>query len=837
MRNLNPSVESNPRTLKALRAVADTVSLLVWMTDVHNTCIHLNERARAHFDTAGDLDLRAWVDFIHPEDRENARETFRHAKVTRSEFAVQYRLMRSDDTICWMQHSAAPWQTADGEFGGYMGAIVEVAQLPEVAQRIAEQKEQFRLLATRAPEDASAREVALNSHKVLARTLENIGEAFFSVDRGWRLTYLNKRCADFIGKKKDQGLGQILWEMEPTVLGTARLDRYTRAMNTGEPEHFEDYHQQRQVWLDVRVYPHEDGLSVFFHDISDRHEVQEALKKSEKRFRDVIEMTPEGYMLADENMTILDVNPSICRILSISEQAIVGRPLQDLFEAGRWHTFRKRLAAAGDISSFEAKLALENGPEVYTLINASLGKNPDGTRGLFTAFVTDITERKESEARLQRLATRDPLTNLPNRLYLNERLKELITESDDSNIALAVMFIDLDRFKEVNDSLGHEAGDMLLKEVAVRLRKCLRPEDLVARLGGDEFVVVVRSTAGRTAAEVVAGKIVQSLAASVALDGHEVFIGASIGISMLGEDGDTPEALFQNADTAMYKAKAGGRNGYRFFCAEMNQEARSRLTLETALRRAIERKELSMHYQPRLELSTMHITGMEALLRWNHPQLGTIPPLDFIPLAEETGLITSIGEWALQEACRQNKLWVQAFGRPLKVSVNLSARQLKSPHLAVRFKAILESTGLPANLLELELTETALMEDPAAAAKTLKELKSTGIALSIDDFGTGHSSLAYLRQFPIDSVKLDRSFLLDTVADVNPLKLAESIINLVHTLNLSVVAEGVESQEILDFLKSARCDEVQGYFLAKPMPADEFEAFIHKYAWEYQFNA
>lgn len=816
--------------------VADTVGMLVWMTDVHSTCIHLNERARAHFGSPSELDLRAWTVFIHPQDRERAREALRHARVTRSEYAVQYRLERSDGTVCWMQHSGAPWHNADGEFAGYMGAIVEVAQLPEVAQRILEQTEEFRRLATRQPDDASAREVSLKSHKQLARALENIGEAFFSVDRNWRLTHLNKRCSDFVGTKKGEGVGHILWDAVPSVLGTTRLVRYSRAMSTGEPEHFEDFHQQRGVWLDVRAYPHEDGLSVFFHDISDRHEAQEALKKSEKRFRDVLEMTPEGYVLADEHMTILDVNPSLCRILQISEEAVAGRPLHDLFEAGRWQTFHKRLAADGNISSFEAKLALNSGPSVYTLINASLGQNPDGTRGLLTAFVTDITERKESEARLQRLATRDPLTNLPNRLYLNERLKELIAESQDSNVALAVMFIDLDRFKEVNDSLGHDAGDMLLKEVAVRLRNCLRPNDLVARLGGDEFVVVVRTSTGRTAAAVVAEKIVQSLAASVALDGHEAFIGASIGISMLGEDGVTPESLFQNADTAMYKAKAGGRNGYRFFCAEMNQEARTRLTLETALRHAIERNELSLHYQPRVELSTMHITGMEALLRWNHPQLGTIPPLDFIPLAEETGLITTIGEWALEEACRQNKLWVQAFGRPLRVSVNLSARQLKSPHLAARFKAILKSTGLPANLLELELTETALMEDPAAAAKTLKELKSMGIALSIDDFGTGHSSLAYLRQFPIDSVKLDRAFLLDTVADVNPLKLAESIINLVHTLNLSVVAEGVESQEILDFLLAAQCDEVQGFFLAKPLPAEEFEAFVHRYAWEYQFN-
>lgn len=673
------------------------------------------------------------------------------------------------------------------------------------------------------------REALLQSNKLLSRTLESIGDAFFSVDRNWCVTYMNRHCAQFVGMLPEQGVGRALWDVEPVLLGPALREKIAGKLGAGETLQFEDFYAPRGVWLDVRVYSHEDGLSIFFHDVSDHHAAQEALKLSEKRLRDVIETTPEGYILADENLTILDVNPSICTILDIAESAIIGKPLHELFDRKRWDKFREHLYSAGSTHSFEAKLSYGDGAYVYALINASLEKRADGTPGLLTAFVTDITAQKEAEARMEYLATRDPLTNLPNRLYLNERLKVLIAEATRTSTPLAVLFIDLDRFKEVNDSLGHDAGDILLKEVAVRLKDCLREEDLVARLGGDEFVVVVRSKEGRIAAEIVVEKIVRSLAQGVNLEGHEVFIGASIGICMLGEDGDTPEMLFQNADTAMYKAKAGGRNGYRFFTPEMNQEARTRLTLENALRHAIERNELTLHYQPRLELSTMTITGMEALLRWNHPQLGSIPPLDFIPLAEETGIINEIGEWALIEACWQNKQWVQKFGRPLRVSVNVSARQLKSPLLAAKFKDALSATGLPADLLELELTETALMEDPEIAARTLKELKAAGISLSIDDFGTGHSSLAYLRQFPIDSVKLDRSFLIETVADVNPFKLAASIINLVHTLNLSVVAEGVENQETLEFLRNSECDEVQGYLVAKPMPAAEFEAFIQRH--------
>jgi len=932
MQSESPQVQAGPRAHSALREVADTVSVLVWMTDVNGKCVHLNPRSLEQHPSLSDLDVREWDLFIHADDRLRVAEQRAEAYTLQVERTLAYRILRSDGSVRWLREVVTPRSVAGGSFGGFSSYIVDVTALHAEAEALREQASENNALIEKSgdmmavfdgrgtitrvnlaaktllgyepdemvgrpymsfvhPEDAAetqrvsneviatkglaldfenrwlqkegsvaylswalrwspsrqamyatardvseryhAREAVLRSNKQLTRTLESIGDAFFSVDREWRVTYLNKHCADFIGVPAHQWLGKVVWEVARNVLSDAFLERFHHAAHTGETVQFDDFHASKNMWLDVRMYPNEEGLSVFFHDISDHYTAQEALKQSEKRLREVIETTPEGYILADETMSILDVNPSICDILNIEEAAIVGQPLRALFDEVRWQIFSKRLKAEGATNSFEAKLSFGTGPEVYVVINASLARNDDGTPGLLTAFVTDITARKQSEARLEHLATRDTLTNLPNRLYLNERLKEIIVDAQRSDIQLAVLFIDLDRFKEVNDSLGHDAGDVLLKEVAVRIRDCLRAEDIVARLGGDEFVVVICSNGGRVAASVVAEKIVNSLASAVDLGGHEVFIGASIGISMLGEDGDTTEALFQNADTAMYKAKEAGRNGYCFFSAEMNQEARMRLTLETALRHAIERNELSLHYQPRMELRTMEITGMEALLRWEHPQLGAIPPLEFIPLAEETGLITAIGEWALEEACRQNTLWVTKFGRPLKVSVNLSVRQLKSRRLATRFKEILESTGLPANLLELELTETALMDDPATAAKTLKELKKFGIALSIDDFGTGHSSLAYLRQFPIDSVKLDRAFLVDTVADVNPLKLAESIINLVHTLNLSVVAEGVESRDVLEFLRKSDCDEVQGYFVAKPMPAVEFEAFVHKYAWEY----
>lgn len=1054
----HPLLESGPIPRPPLSEVVDRAKRLLWMTDENDTCLPQNQGARTYFDDVRDWNVNAWMDFIHPEDAARALPAFKAARAHHLEYILQYRLIRSDGSIRWLQDTGTPWLTKTGDFGGYSGSITDVSELHHASEIIAGHAEPLRELATlssdwfwetdklgrftfvsegirscsgmgpsdvigrfskdiltvrgehrstehrktvsnkkpfrdvmyvsqwrtdseprylsvtaeptfadgafkgyrgvsldvteqaradekigclaaenRALIDKSAdmiavfdgagtitrvnlaakillgytppemvgrnylefvhpddflktqqisqriartsgvaidfenrwirkdggpaylswalrwsasrhaiyatardmseryhiREALLHSNKQLSGVLESIGDAFFSVDRDWVVTYLNKHCAEFLGIHAHQGVGRTLWEVEPVLLGTVFLENCKEVMCSGKSLQFEDYYASRDVWFAVRASPHDEGLSVFFHDISARRTTQEALVKSEKRFRDLIETTPEGYILADENLVILDVNPAICEILNIAEESIVGQPLQGLFEAARWAAFHNRLSNKGATHSFEAELAFGAGPEVFALISASFEDKVGGKGGLLTAFVTDITARRQTEARLEHLATRDPLTNLPNRLYLNESLKDMIAEAARKGTSLAVMFIDLDRFKEVNDSLGHDAGDILLKEVAVRLRACLRTEDLVARLGGDEFVVVIRINDGTHAATAVVEKIVQSLASQVVLEGHEVYISASIGISILGEDGDTPEALFQNADTAMYKAKGAGRNGYRFFCAEMNQEAMTRFTRETALRHAIERNELSLHYQPRVELRTMQVIGMEALLRWNHPLLGAIPPQEFIPLAEETGLINIIGEWVLKEACRQNKLWITDFGRSLCVSVNLSARQLKDPLLTSRVLEILSATELPANLLELELTETALMEDPETAAKVLKGLKDFGMSLSIDDFGTGHSSLAYLRQFPIDSVKLDRSFLMNTVGGVNPLKLAEAIINLVHTLKLSVVAEGVETQEILDFLKSAQCDEAQGYFLSRPLSALDFEAFMHKNAREH----
>ena len=440
-------------------------------------------------------------------------------------------------------------------------------------------------------------------------------------------------------------------------------------------------------------------------------------------------------------------------------------------------------------------------------------------------FITDITEQKQAESRLERLATYDTLTGLPNRAFLNCHLQKLL-DGILPRESVAIMFIDLDRFKQINDTMGHDPGDLLLREVALRLQRALHPDDVVARLGGDEFIVTASCPQGEESAAVVAKKILSSLSAPFVIEGQEVFVTASLGISMAPQDGKTKDVLFKNADIAMYRAKEAGRNGYCFFHMEMSEAAKFRRVLENSLHRALEREEFRLHYQPRVDLASLQVIGMEALIRWDHPELGQVPPLQFICIAEECGMIESIGHWVLEEACGQTKRLMDELGYPLRISVNLSARQLRSPDLVKQVSHILDATGLPGGLLELELTESALIEDMEASAAMLNELKTLGVKLAVDDFGTGYSGLAYLQRFPLDVLKLDRSFVTENAEGKKNLKFIKAFLDLAHALNLSVVAEGIETEEVLDMLRSFSCDEGQGYLFAKPLPYHQLKTLL-----------
>jgi diguanylate cyclase (GGDEF)-like protein len=439
----------------------------------------------------------------------------------------------------------------------------------------------------------------------------------------------------------------------------------------------------------------------------------------------------------------------------------------------------------------------------------------------YDGLVSDITDRKQAEQKLRHIAYYDALTNLPNRELFSDRLHQAIIQARRHKRMFAVMILDVDRFKGINDTLGHKIGDSLLQYVSERLVNSIREGDTVARLGGDEFIILFPDIAQARDASFVAQKIHNALLKGFLLDSQELFITASIGISLYPSDGTDVDTLIKNADVAMYQAKAQGRNNYQFYTPTMNTEALSKLMLENNLRKALERKEFILHYQPLVELSTGRITGAEALVRWKHPRLGLLSPLEFIPMAEETGLIVPIGEWILENVCMQGKTWNEMGLSPFRMTVNLSMRQFAHNAVMKTVLNALEKSDLDPGHLELELTESVVMQNAEQTIVTLHELKSAGIQISLDDFGTGFSSLSYLQNLPLSRLKLDRSFVSGLAKETKNESISKAIIEIAHSLSLKVIAEGVETFEQLELLRSWHCDEVQGFLFSRPIPVEE----------------
>lgn len=462
-----------------------------------------------------------------------------------------------------------------------------------------------------------------------------------------------------------------------------------------------------------------------------------------------------------------------------------------------------------------------NGRDRYIFFNAGPIRNSKGKLLAVIETLEDITERKQYEEQLEYQANHDELTKLPNRNLLSDRIQQALLVSHRKQQQVAVMFIDLDNFKFINDSLGHDSGDLLLKTAAIRLNGCVRAGDTIARQGGDEFVIVISELASEDHASQIANKIQQTMSQPFRINEHELVITCSTGISIFPRDGEDMQTLMKHADIAMYKAKEMGRNNFQFFTKEMNARSLARMTMEKHLRRALDRNEFFLHYQPQVSLHTGRITGMEALVRWQNPEMGLVYPGSFISLAEETGLIELIGEWVLRTACVQNKAWQDAGLTPLPVAVNLSARQFRLTQFSNLVEQILQETGLDPRFLELEITESVVMQNVTRVTTILNELKDLGIYLTMDDFGTGYSSLSYLKRFPFDKLKIDQSFVVDITSDPDSAAIAKTVIAMANSLRLKVIAEGVETEGQLNYLRAHHCDEIQGYYFSRPVSAAE----------------
>jgi len=542
-----------------------------------------------------------------------------------------------------------------------------------------------------------------------------------------------------------------------------------------------------------------------------------------------IENAAEGVIVCDSEGRLVSANKAFCRITGHVTEEILGRRLEELSPPeqgtpGYAEVFE--LVRAQGHWKGELWSRKKNGDRYVESRSISAVRDEGGAAVNYIILCSDVTKQKEDETRLQFLAHHDPLTGLPNRTQFQQRCEEALMRAARRNTKVAVLFVDLDHFKTVNDSLGHGHGDELLRNVATRLQECTRKTDTVARLGGDEFTILLGEVADSGDIAFIAKKIADRLSTSFAIAGHEVYVSASVGISCYPEDGQSAATLIKNADAAMYAAKEQGRNNYQFFSAEMNTQALEALMMASSLRLAIERDELLLEYQPRLDLATGRVTGAEALVRWNHPALGRIMPSQFIGLAEKTGLIDPIGEWVLRRACTQMVEWRRAgVGLP-RVAVNISARQFRHPDFTERIAAILQETGMDASTLEVEVTESMVMHDPQRTTVILERLKERDVVVAIDDFGTGYSSLSYLKRFPIDYIKIDQSFVRGIPNDAEDVGIVRAIIALARTLDVELIAEGIDTREQLTFLEAEGCNEGQGYLISTSLPAERLAAFV-----------
>jgi diguanylate cyclase (GGDEF)-like protein/PAS domain S-box-containing protein len=566
--------------------------------------------------------------------------------------------------------------------------------------------------------------------------------------------------------------------------------------------------------------------------LAEQERIGRALQESEEHFRNAFDHAA-GMALVAPDGRWLRVNSSLCRMLGYTDSELRATRLQALTpseDLGPELVNLDRLARGeAATAQLEKRLRHKDGHDVWVLSSASAVRDKRGEPAHFIFQIQDITERKRAEEQVHFAAFHDALTGLPNRVLFSERLTLALERSRRRrDYQFAVLFIDLDRFKIINDSLGHSAGDKLLVEVARRLEACLRPTDTVARLGGDEFAVLLDGVGGGHDPEAVAARVQQKLARPFDLDGHEVFTSASIGIALSGTGYDNYEDILRDSDTAMYRAKSNGKARHEVFDRDMHTRAVEQLRLENDLRRAIERGEIEVFYQPVVDLSAGRLAGFEALARWRHPTRGLVPPADFIPLAEENGLIVPLGALVLRLACRQVSEWRRSrpTARGLSVSVNISAKQFQQPGLVAMVETTLAEAGLPAPCLRLEVTETVLMQNAEAAAEMLEGLKRLGVKLAIDDFGTGYSSLSYLHRFPFDTLKVDRSFVGRMTTDAESRGIVETILLLASKLGKDVVAEGVETAGQRDALAAAGCRYAQGYLFARPAAAADAEAFL-----------
>ncbi len=688
----------------------------------------------------------------------------------------------------------------------------------------------------------AAAETSLDAFLLLRSVRSDAGEI---VD--FRFVYVNANTEQMTGRSRTELLGETLCSTTPMRAVNSMFARFCQVVHTGEPlkEEFPvPPSMLKASWLRIQVIQVGDGLAITCSDISESKAVQQKYAQLAEFNDSVFQNAPFSIVAADTGGMITAVNVAAEKLTGYSRDELVGHApltmlhderellgeavgldLSGIVERDGFKVLTAR-AAAGEMDQQEWTLIRRDGVRIPINLAVRAVTTDAGEVTGFVCIAFDISERRQMLAYVTHLATHDQLTGLVGRALLQDKIVQAVEQSKRYGTKVAVFVIDLDNFKRINDSLGHTAGDQILVEAASRLKRSVRSTDVVARVGGDEFVVVMTDIVSVADVEQCALNLVSKLAPEIAVEEHLVHVTGSVGVCIFPDVASDAKHLLKRADSAMYAAKENGRNQHQIFSESMLKESADRLSLENALRHALANGELRMNYQPQLSLSSGLVTGMESLLRWTHPRLGEISPAQFIPLAEETGLIVPIGEWAFMTACLEGKALQEEMGTELTVSINLSPRQFQQKNLVEIVELALLQSGLPARTLEIEITENMLMANSEDILNKLEKLRELGVRISIDDFGTGFCSFSYLLQYQVDRLKIDQSFVKRSVTDVNAAAVVRAIIAMSHGLNIKVVAEGVETEEQLRFLMRRKCDEAQGYFIARPVAADEFHTAV-----------
>ncbi|MDO8369151.1 MAG: EAL domain-containing protein [Candidatus Nitrotoga sp.] len=766
---------------------------------------------------------------IHPDDRQCMINSMNACVEESTRYNIEHRVIWPDGTVRWLHQRGGVIRDTDGTPLKMLGVVQDVTSKKLEEMELAEIDTRLRIIIDAAPDAV----VLMNSEGILT---------------GW-----NGQAEKIFGWTREETIGHMLHDMIiPPQYRNAHIQGLKHFLVSGEGPALNKRIEITGLHRDGHEFAIELAISpvqqkdkyefcAFIHDITARKETQslllrakESAERSSAELISYIQAIDQHALVSvsDPSGRIIQANDKFCEVSGYSREEMLGHDHRivnsgihpSVFFVEMW-----AIIARGDIWRGEICNRAKSGA-LYWVDSAIVPlKDANGQIVRYISVRVNITKRKESEQHIQSLAYYDVLTGLPNRTLLHDRLGQLIAESHRDKQQFALLFIDLDRFKYVNDSMGHAVGDKLLQVVALRLQECVREVDTVSRISGDEFIVLLREADAKGAAR-AAGKILKTLTTPCDIGALQIATHASIGISIYPDNADSEDeinTLIKHADVAMYRVKAEGRSNFLFFEPEMNFRAHQLFSMENDMRLALERNEFTLHYQPQANLISGVVCGAEALLRWKHPEKGFVSPAEFIPVAEETGQIIPIGEWVLRTACAQLAEWRRQGMPVFPISINLSISQLRQPQLAQMIIAVLEESGLHPKDLELEITEGVMMNEAQATMAFLDQMHELGVQLAIDDFGTGYSSLSYLKKMPLDRLKVDQSFVRDVATDENDAAIVRSIISLAHQFKLQVIAEGVETLEQLDFLRVRGCDEIQGYYYSRPLPAEEFAIFIN----------